>query len=374
MIERKYVESLTGLRGFAAVFVMLYHYRLYILTGGRLQTALEHGYLGVDLFFVLSGFVMSMTYRDMFVDKYKIRQHLYFLGLRLARLYPIYAIVTIATIIVRIVVHGFSAAGSPREIICNALLIQNWGLSRSIVGPAWSISVEWALYLLFPFLAVLVLLRRPRWGALLGIMSVVSLFALAFLPESIVRISRYKGPMDIVNPFEPGALIRGISEFILGMLAWRISQTSVANTIRYRNWPAIFAFLILTVSLCVNNADVFVVTVFPAVLILISEPSTLAARILSSRPVLWSGDISYSLYLLHQLAGDLSTSLLKHVIHLTGSHVFIWYAVALSTAFCAANCSYRYIEKPSRKRLRTLIESGGWLRVQPEPNLLMTRK
>lgn len=365
-MERKQVGSLTGLRGLAAILVMFYHFRLYDHVGGWLQTAIKHGYLSVDLFFVLSGFVMSLTYREMFLRGYGIKLHLRFLGLRLARIYPIYAVVTIATIAVKVGVHGSQAVVHAREIIGNALLIQNWGLCESIVGPSWSISVEWALYLIFPFLTLIALLRRPKFGVLLGISSICCLFILAYAPQASLGIARYKGPLDIVNPLDPGSLLRGAAEFSLGMLAWRVWQSGTMKVLVKKNWPLNLVLTLLAITLCIHHADFFVVLLFPTALVFLAEPSTLASKVLSSPSFLWAGEISYSLYLLHQLAGDFSTFFLTRILHLEVSHEVLWYALALTSAFLAASVSYHFVEKPARSKIRMVLDALP-LKAQLEP-------
>ena len=86
------IRPLTGIRGLAASYVVAY--RAPVLSWIRQSEFLRHGYLAVDLFFVLSGFVMAMSYSRMFASGFSPRHYGAFLIRRLARIYPLYLLVT----------------------------------------------------------------------------------------------------------------------------------------------------------------------------------------------------------------------------------------------------------------------------------------
>jgi peptidoglycan/LPS O-acetylase OafA/YrhL len=93
--SRSEIRSLTGLRGVAAAYVVLYHMHLFELCSGAAATVLTHGYLAVDLFFVLSGFVMALTYAELFEGGFSAGRYRDFLVRRIARVYPLYVVVTL---------------------------------------------------------------------------------------------------------------------------------------------------------------------------------------------------------------------------------------------------------------------------------------
>ena len=126
------VRSLTGLRGVAAAYVVLYHMLQDDRGGGLLWRVAHHGYIAVDLFFVLSGFVMTMVHGD---DRFDGAGIAAFLRKRLARIYPLYAAVTLATLALCVADH---IPISPGRLAVNALLLQGWGLGTAIVAPSWS--------------------------------------------------------------------------------------------------------------------------------------------------------------------------------------------------------------------------------------------
>ena len=90
MLRQGEIRSLTGLRGIAACFVVIFHFYHVILNKGRIGTALNHGYMAVDMFFMLSGFVLALTYQRDFLSRGSLRKHFNFLYKRLSRIFPLY--------------------------------------------------------------------------------------------------------------------------------------------------------------------------------------------------------------------------------------------------------------------------------------------
>ena len=160
------IGALTGLRGVAACWVVEYHVheRAPLLPGSPLGTMLRHGYLAVDLFFVLSGFVMALSYEGLFAGGASRRALGTFALRRLARIYPLYAAVTGASVL--LFLHFALATGAPcRPLLAmlpyNVPLLQTWGFGDGIVGQSWSVSAEMAAYVLFPFLLRITGAGRP---------------------------------------------------------------------------------------------------------------------------------------------------------------------------------------------------------------------
>ena len=88
------IRALTGVRGVAAAVIVLYHFGdVQLSTGGTASYfRIPFGYLPVDLFFMLSGFVMALTYRDAF-DSGGMKTFATFMLKRVARLYPAYLVI-----------------------------------------------------------------------------------------------------------------------------------------------------------------------------------------------------------------------------------------------------------------------------------------
>ena len=83
------IRALTGLRGIAALYVVFFHANGLHAFPSVVRPFVSHGYMAVDLFFILSGFVMAMTYGGLFENGFNFNNFKTFLLLRLARIYPL---------------------------------------------------------------------------------------------------------------------------------------------------------------------------------------------------------------------------------------------------------------------------------------------
>ena len=168
------IKALSGLRIIAALWVVLFHFRPLLAAASpglssALAPVLNAGAQGVDLFFILSGFVLTWNYLDRMGESWSTRDTLHFLWLRLARVWPVYLVtmhLAAAFAVFTLYVGGFPLAPPVIESI-NAiswirqvLLVQLWFQpffdGSSWDGPAWSISAEWLAYLLFGGLVLII--------------------------------------------------------------------------------------------------------------------------------------------------------------------------------------------------------------------------
>ena len=159
------IRPLTGIRGIAALTVVLYHYFANDKIPGQPYFFLMKGYLSVDLFFMLSGIVLAMNYSNSVTLHGTFRTYRIFILKRLARIYPLYITATVFLLMiaaVRYYMKGvpFTPEQSLPSVIANIFLVQTWGFGESVVGPAWSISVEFAAYIIFPILVALTITSR----------------------------------------------------------------------------------------------------------------------------------------------------------------------------------------------------------------------
>lgn len=174
MTKRPELTGLTALRLFAALFVLLFHSR-YFAEGGWLEIPVfalfSQGGLGVDIFFVISGFVIAYVYSGNF-------QFGTYLLHRTARIYPLYFVTTIMALV------AISVLGKPAyadfgnfDILMNFLLLQSWYASwnGSVNFVSWTVSAEWAVYLMFPAVIQIVRILPVNW---VGVMLPVVVYAL----------------------------------------------------------------------------------------------------------------------------------------------------------------------------------------------------
>src|SRR5262245_40659585 len=183
----QYVPALTGVRALAALLVLGMHTEQNVPAGlDSLLPFFARGYLGVDFFFVLSGFIITHVYFASLASASRSAMQI-FLWHRLVRLYPVH--ITVLAGLVAIVSLAYAAGftfNNPQEwqwsdLLWQLTLLHAWGVTASPGwnAPSWSISAEWFAYLLFPLLAPVLMWVRERGTALL--IAVAALAATALL-------------------------------------------------------------------------------------------------------------------------------------------------------------------------------------------------
>ncbi len=293
------IRSMTGVRGAAALFVMVYHFELdRIPSDGAFSTFLNHGYLSVDLFFILSGFVMAHVYGPSFLSgAFRFGD---FLWHRIARIYPLYLAVTLAFIVLAFV-KTFQLDIGPDVFVSNVLMLQALGNWPSIDPPAWSVSAEVIAYLLFPVIGLLCLKSSRMTAALLGLGAILSILILTLAASRhYIGSSIAQGLLDLFAA--PFTVIRCLAGFTLGQLVWRVHNNSAAASFAARSSVQICVAVLAILTLTFHDSD------FPAYLLIISLIFCLStdrgmfSGFFASRPLHFLGDISFAVYLTHYRA------------------------------------------------------------------------
>ncbi len=212
--RRALLSDLTAARGLLALWVFAYHVNLHLHVAG-FGSLVGRGYLGVDGFFILSGLVLAHRHP---APRQTLAAYGRFWWRRLVRLYP----TALAMLLLLGIAYLVARAGGVRphealranghEFLLQLLLVNGWGFSRGWTWnyPSWSISTEWAGYLLFPLLALA--------AACLGRRAAVGLAAAMGLCLIIIATLSPTG----LNLSYQGALPRFFPEFIAGILLARL--------------------------------------------------------------------------------------------------------------------------------------------------------
>lgn len=296
------IRSLTGLRGCAAVMVMLYHFSLSVPADTLpLQSLLHNGYLCVDLFFILSGFVMAYSQTGLFENGYRIRNHIAYLAARLARVYPLFAIITIESFCLLVWrTTDLDWFGLGRILFFNLTLVQAWGLAPSLEGASWSISTEWAAYLLFPLLLAVSVFASRRTAVITAAASLLLVAAMAFWPMEVSFPGQGRnGPLDIYSSATILPLLRCIAEFLIGLLTFRIAQALAGKMNGWAGPLAWVTIVALAVLLSRSGTDVGVIVLFPVLIVALVPQTGSVDRFLASGMPYRLGQWSYSIYLIH---------------------------------------------------------------------------
>lgn len=357
------LPALTGLRGIAAWLVVFYHLRLSLtdLLPPPVIAVLAKGYLAVDLFFMLSGFVLWYNYAPRLRTS-GLAAMPDFLWRRVARIWPLHAALLAAFIafVALLAVTGRNPPGYPlAELPLHFLLLQNWGFTAALAWnhPAWSISTELAAYILFAPLVCAVRWEKLSSTLLVGLLT--GLFAASWALFDLA------GATNLGADISRLGLPRCLIEFCAGNLLCILWQ-------RWRevDWSAGAALAVGTTALLAGTMlalpeTAFVPAAFASGLLALALGRGVVVRALGRGAVHYLGEISYATYLSHFLlflvfkllfVGD---SLQLGVVGLAGMTMLL---LGASVAL------YHGIEKPAQRWLNA--RRPGWLLAQARPTAL----
>ncbi len=330
----------------------------------------RNGYLFVDFFFVLSGFIMYYNYKNLDGSKQFSR----FIGLRFFRLYPLHLAMLMALWVwerAHLFARQFysTAKAMPMRddgvaFLLNLTLTNGIGIRPpSFNIPSWSISTEFWTYVIFGLVVMSTQrLRRTAVAAAFMFIAVISLLSLL----------RYVHPLNLgaMNFF---LLPRCTLGFFLGATLCALLPPPDKTNGRQRReaFGAVLQPLLILGAvgiICYGGKTAFDLTmpfVFAAVVAsIVTWPSTWLTRISQDRIPMWLGEHSYSIYMVHWIAlivVDTFTRLVLHIPLIKGHYQMSPSAglafVALSTTLILilASITYRYIEVPGRRLGRRIL-------------------
>ena len=372
-LGRGEIRALTGLRGCAAILVMLYHFSLSVPANTLpLQNMLHNGYLCVDLFFVLSGFVMAYSQAGLFETGYRVRTHVTFLIARIARIYPLYAVITVESfclLVSRTTDLDYYALG--RTLFLNLALVQAWGLAPSLEGATWSISTEWAAYLLFPFLLCISVFASNRTAIITAATSLLAVAVVAFWPAEVGFPGQGRnGPLDVYSSATSLPLLRCVAEFVLGLLTFRIASDLAGKMRRWAGPLACVTILAMAVLMSRSGWDIGVIALFPLLILALVPQTGSVGKFLAAQVPYRLGQWSFSIYLIHDKfshsAGSVRAWLALRVP--LASEVTVLTISALVIAVAAV--SYFVVELPLRKLVLRLIRRPRPATTEPIPAVM----
>jgi peptidoglycan/LPS O-acetylase OafA/YrhL len=359
MPARPYFAALHGLRGLSALLVAVYHFPLpSLVTSSALARG---GWLAVDFFFVLSGFLIATLYAGMSTGEERSR----FALSRIARLWPAH-LAMLAVIFGLELAKATAAAsmdlpGSAAPFAGHTslqFLLANVSLTQAYIGvwyptwndPAWSVSAEIGAYTLF---AVLTMLPKHWQGTAWTAASVTGLLAILIL-----------SPNFMAAPVSLG-WFRCAAGFFIGCRLTQLPRLK-ATGVRATLWEAAALIgCVAFVSSATGAATMMAPFVFAAVVWVFRNGAGPLSHCLASSPLRWLGDISYSLYLVH-LPLLIAASGLVTVLGLrstaTGPLLFAYISMSLAAAIVLRQT----VELPGTRALkrwlpRALLSPGAAL-------------
>ena len=391
VISRPTLKPLTGLRFLAAIAVVLYHAlnALAPHAPGPLARLVSAGYLGVSLFFVLSGFILTYTYVD--PDSGALRGTARdFWWARIARVYPMYAVALVLALPIFFLYRIMLAPPAARAEATLAagltpLLLQAWWPRAACQWncPGWSLSVEMFFYALLPLVSVCIARsRRNLWaiGALSWAACIaVPLLYLVLTPSSLAHPTRFDQSFWLqAAKFNPAA---HLGEFLVGIttcLAF-VRRVPTPRALRALRWSTLGVAMAGAVLLATRQElpylflhDGLLAPFWAAAIFTLAVGGGAMARILASRPLVRLGESSYALYLVHLpiLGFVVLTRDLMRIRH-PGSVAPVWLPVAayLLVSIGASLLLFRRIEEPARRRIRSWAarRKARWREQAPSP-------
>ena len=342
------IKPLTSLRFFAAMWVVLFHYWPHLAIAGT-PALVAKGYLGVELFFVLSGFILCHVYLPSFeAGTYRYGD---FIWARVARIYPLH----LATLIAMGAMAGAALALgvavdanvlSWPSLPANLAMVQAWGLAP-VAGwnhPSWSISAEWFAYLTFPMFAMVAVSLR-RWP---GVAVAAALALLAVLYVGFERITGF----PLTKATIAWGALRIIPCFALGSalyLAWR---AGAADRRKALAGAAFFGAAVIA-SAQFGAPDMITVSAFGGLIITLAQVSKAGGRLGSHPFLVYLGEVSYAVYMVCIPWEVLFVNLATKTLHLDGKQLPLplWLIFIISLVPVAA-LAHHLVERPARQAMK----------------------
>lgn len=316
-------HELDAFRGLAALGVLLYHYsvrfeKLYPYTFHN-DFDFNFGYLGVEWFFIISGFVIYYTIS-------KTDTPILFLGKRFIRLYPTYWLCLLFSFFITNYFELPGRTTSLKELIINLSMIQ-YGLQvRSVDGVYWSLFYEITFYILMA--AVFPIIKRDK----------LHLYAIIWMLLYVTNLIWHTKYVSGILNLQYGPL------FLSGMYFYKLTTRSLRPI--YYVVPIILLILYL-----IPNDNLTEKIILISVYALFYLFTFKRLGFISWKPLLFLGNISYALYLIHQNLGYI---MLRSLYDAFGNHQILM-IVPISCSIIIAYIITMYLEKPIMVRLNSIL-------------------
>ena len=363
MSQIKKIGVLESLRGICALVVAVYHFNV----GSHFNNSFtNHGYLCVDFFFVLSGFVIALNYQCRMTSVASLFQ---FQKKRLIRLYPLHIITLFFFVAIEmskwvaerlwgvVVNNPTFSMNNGLAFLKNLFLFQNVFDSHLTWNyPSWSISAEFYTYFLFGGIALLCKKRH------------VALLLTAF---GVICLS---GWWLYINGGIPTMIVRCLYSFFFGVIGFNGYDIIIRKKITLNTYWVLFFLFLSSLFIAFGNfypmifgAVIFVTTVVACSLL---EKKTWLYSLLNNRFLIYLGTISYGVYMIHVCVWWCAWQIAKFggmytfYVDKNGASKAIFFSAAMADCMTLggliitvglAHFSYQYIEKNASDRI-----SGLW--------------
>ena len=385
-----FIRQLTGIRFVAAFWVLLYHLqdpldRIGVMDIPVLTEVIRVGRLGVDLFFALSGFIITHTYLTKMGKRVAVGAAANFWWLRLARIYPVHFVMLNVAGIAVIAQAWITGVEKERpwlnawDYVRNVLLIQEWGPhpDRGWNVVAWSLSMEWLAYLVFPLLVLLLYAMHKRVPTIVLMLAWVAALAPLLWRGSLTLDPYYTSLW--------GSVIRVLTEFTAGAITYlivlrfipagasdpspRVERVAtvvsvlmplivIAGAVWLGNWTAAQSPITLSDPDAEPLPPYFHLWLVPPLIVWIGALALSRrgqARWLGTDTLILGGVVSYSLYMTHLVWFGVWRAGMNAVGIESGPLYAVSVLLAIAGSFVIAWLMWRIVEEPCRRWMRRLV-------------------
>ena len=347
------LEPLTGVRLFLALGVVFFHYQLFWVLPAEAAPILNRARLGVDIFFILSGFILTHVY----LTGDKAPSYWDFISARFARVYPAHFFILIGVLALTLGAGFVGVAINPNNFsifsfLTSLFLVHAWFPTQDMAnwnGPSWSLSAEWFVYLCFPAFAWIALRwrERPQW--LIGL-AVAMFMALDLAYRSLF------GPI-LTEAQENLGIMLVVPEFLYGIGLYYLGQKISLSQVQ----ASLFALFTTAAMLLAMHAQIddrlIVALAGPFVLSLALLAKSGQRSFLSHSWVQFGGEASFALYLVHLPILMVWRNVMQMWFELEKTYRMGLpeIAVLLTLTLITAALVHIWFEQPSRRWLRHLL-------------------
>jgi peptidoglycan/LPS O-acetylase OafA/YrhL len=380
-----YLSNLTPLRGIAALLTVIFHINIvfgYEMIPASGSQVMNHLYLMVDFFFILSGFIMSHVYGSRFTNHVKRAEFKKFTIARFSRVYPLHLVTLVFIISILFI---FRQLGVPKNallqaddnlysVFTNLFLVQAMNFNKwfTWVHASWSISTEWWAYMIFPFLVAPFFRLKSRGKVIICILCVVGYVCTSWFLAPLVTTpaefhwSRVKPTDWSLNLAYEYGFARCICGFVLGMMTHHAFRDQWGKKILGNGWTMIGFTAAAFMSMHFNLPDFIIVSFFPFIILSGAYGSNGINKIFTSKPFQRLGDWSFSIYMIHQPFLILVTYAWARLSPIQPNNLNQWESHGLGLPLTWMICfiliipilifsyfSYFFVENPSRRWLNS---------------------
>lgn len=348
-LQGKNYPALTGVRGVAIVIVLLYHLGINRLL--RHFDGWLFGRIGVDIFFVLSGFLITTLLIKEKIESGHISLRQFYIR-RALRIVPVAYLFLVVMLILN---HFFDFSISPGSFVCGFLYLKNLpinGINDHWTTHLWSVSVEVQFYLLFPLLLWLDINK----AALLAAVAVMSILIFALLGFNHIGVFYNNAVLYQFCRAMMDVFWQGPFAILIGCLFSILSFKNIIDTARFKNINFLSCALFLAAVIIRSRTFYLYTTYFSEflfdvligfVIVMSIDSHNWFTRLLNTRLLLWMGTLSYSIYIWQQVFVWIPAPWAEsHLWGLSNTVLFLLADTLRLTVMMSTAClSYYFFEK-----------------------------